>query len=90
MGDFDFNIIVKSLPILWDGLLLSIKLFLIALVGGIFFGTLLANVASDTGFVVVLFPKLGISVTPGVGSQYRERNQEGSKKQGKVFHAGFS
>ncbi len=42
MGDFDFGIIVKNLPLLWDGLLLSLKLFFIALVGGIFFGTLLA------------------------------------------------
>ena len=42
MGDLDFSIIMKNLPILWDGLLLSFKLFGIALVGGIFFGTLLA------------------------------------------------
>ena len=42
MGDLDFSIVVKNFPILWDGLLLSFKLFGIALVGGIFFGTLLA------------------------------------------------
>ncbi|HEX4858586.1 MAG TPA: ABC transporter permease subunit [Usitatibacteraceae bacterium] len=42
MGEFDFAVIVRNLPLLWDGLLLSIKLFAIALVGGIFFGTLLA------------------------------------------------
>jgi len=58
MGDFDFNIIVKSLPILWDGLLLSIKLFLIALVGGIFFGTLLA-LARLSSFRVLSYPATG-------------------------------
>jgi len=42
MGDFDYKIIINNLPFLWDGLLLSLKLFCIALVGGIFFGTLLA------------------------------------------------
>ena len=42
MGDFDFQIIIKNLPLLWDGMLFSIKLFSIALAGGIFFGTLLA------------------------------------------------
>ena len=42
MGDFDYKIIINNLPFLWDGLLLSLKLFGIALVGGIFFGTLLA------------------------------------------------
>ena len=42
MGDFDFGIIVKNLPFLWSGLLFSLKLFAIALAGGIFFGTLLA------------------------------------------------
>jgi glutamate/aspartate transport system permease protein len=42
MGEFDFSVILKNLPILWEGMLLSLKLFVIALVGGIFFGTLLA------------------------------------------------
>jgi glutamate/aspartate transport system permease protein len=42
MGEFDYKIINNNLPFLWDGLLLSLKLFFIALVGGIFFGTLLA------------------------------------------------
>ena len=42
MGDFDYKVIVTNLPFLWDGLVLSLKLFGIALVGGIFFGTLLA------------------------------------------------
>jgi glutamate/aspartate transport system permease protein len=42
MGGFDYQVIIKSLPFLMDGLLLSAKLFVIALAGGIFFGTLLA------------------------------------------------
>lgn len=41
-GSFDFQVIVKSLPFLWKGLQLSLWLTLIAVVGGIFFGTLLA------------------------------------------------
>ena len=41
-GDFDLNVIVKSLPFLWQGLQLSLLLTLLAVVGGIFFGTLLA------------------------------------------------
>ena len=41
-GAFDFNVIVKSLPFLWQGLQLSLLLTLLAVVGGIFFGTLLA------------------------------------------------
>ena len=55
MGDFDFNIIVKSLPILWSGMLLSLKLFGIALVGGIFFGTLLA-MARLSSFKLLSYP----------------------------------
>jgi glutamate/aspartate transport system permease protein len=40
--DFDWNVIWKSREVLWSGMLLSLKLFGIALAGGIFFGTLLA------------------------------------------------
>ena len=58
MGDFDFNIIVKSLPILWSGMLLSLKLFGIALVGGIFFGTLLA-MARLSSFKLLSYPAAG-------------------------------
>jgi glutamate/aspartate transport system permease protein len=39
---FDWNVIWKSRHVLWGGMLLSLKLFAIALAGGIFFGTLLA------------------------------------------------
>jgi glutamate/aspartate transport system permease protein len=42
MGDLDFSIIERNLPFLMAGLWFSIKLFAIALAGGIFFGTLLA------------------------------------------------
>jgi glutamate/aspartate transport system permease protein len=40
--DFDWGVIWKSREVLWEGMLLSLKLFAIALAGGIFFGTLLA------------------------------------------------
>ena len=58
MGDFDFSIIVKSLPILWGGLLLSFQLFGIALAGGIFFGTLLA-LARLSSFKMLSYPAAG-------------------------------
>jgi glutamate/aspartate transport system permease protein len=41
-GGFDWGVIWRSREVLWDGLLFSLQLFAIALVGGIFFGTLLA------------------------------------------------
>jgi glutamate/aspartate transport system permease protein len=58
MGDFDFGVIVRNLPILWDGLLLSLKLFVIALVGGIFFGTLLA-MARLSSYKILSYPAAG-------------------------------
>ena len=58
MGEFDFSIIIKSLPILWNGLLLSLQLFAIALAGGIFFGTLLA-LARLSSFKVLSYPAAG-------------------------------
>ena len=42
MEGFDWGVIWKSREVLWSGMLLSLKLFGIALAGGIFFGTLLA------------------------------------------------
>lgn len=42
MGDFDYQVIVKSLPFLWDGLKVSLWLTFLAIIGGIFFGTILA------------------------------------------------
>ena len=58
MGDFDVNIIIKSLPILWKGMQLSLQLFGIALVGGIFFGTLLA-MARLSSFKLLSYPAAG-------------------------------
>ena len=40
--DFDWSVVWKSREVLRDGMLLSLKLFAIALAGGIAFGTLLA------------------------------------------------
>lgn len=42
MSDFDFNVIINALPALWNGLMLSLWLTFLAMVGGIVFGTLLA------------------------------------------------
>jgi glutamate/aspartate transport system permease protein len=42
MADFDFAVIANNLPFLWQGLQLSLLLTLLAVVGGIVFGTLLA------------------------------------------------
>jgi glutamate/aspartate transport system permease protein len=42
LGSFDFSVIHDSLPFIRDGLLFSLKLTLIAMTGGIVFGTLLA------------------------------------------------
>ena len=42
MEGFDWSVIYKNREVLWEGMLLSLKLFGIALAGGIFFGTLLA------------------------------------------------
>jgi glutamate/aspartate transport system permease protein len=42
MGDFDFGVIVDSLPFLWEGLQLSLFLTFLAILGGIALGTLLA------------------------------------------------
>ena len=58
MGEFDFSIIIKSLPVLWSGLLLSLQLFAIALAGGIFFGTLLA-LARLSSFKLLSYPAAG-------------------------------
>jgi glutamate/aspartate transport system permease protein len=41
-GDFDFSVLVDSLPFLWTGLQFTLKLTLVAMLGGIALGTLLA------------------------------------------------
>ncbi len=42
MGSFDFAVITDNLPFLWSGLQLSLVLTLLAILGGIVLGTLLA------------------------------------------------
>lgn len=42
MNDFDLSVIVNNLPFLWQGLQLSLFLTLLAVIGGIILGTLLA------------------------------------------------
>jgi glutamate/aspartate transport system permease protein len=41
-GDFDFSVLADSLPFLWTGLQFTVKLTVVAMLGGIFLGTLLA------------------------------------------------
>ncbi len=55
MGGFDLDVIVKSLPFLWQGLQLSLFLTFLAILGGIFFGTLLALMRLS-GFVLLSWP----------------------------------
>jgi glutamate/aspartate transport system permease protein len=42
MGDFDFDVIARSLPYLWKGMQYTLTLTLTAMTGGIVFGSLLA------------------------------------------------
>jgi glutamate/aspartate transport system permease protein len=42
MGDFDFSVLLDSLPFLWTGLQFTLKLTIVAMLGGIALGTLLA------------------------------------------------
>jgi glutamate/aspartate transport system permease protein len=41
-SDFDFSVLVDSLPFLWTGLQFTVKLTVVAMLGGIALGTLLA------------------------------------------------
>jgi glutamate/aspartate transport system permease protein len=41
-GDFDFSVLSASLPFLWTGLQFTLKLTIVAMLGGIALGTLLA------------------------------------------------
>src|SRR5688572_29444193 len=58
MEGFDWAIIWKSREVLWSGFLLSLKLFAIALAGGIIFGTLLA-MARLSSWRVLSYPATG-------------------------------
>jgi glutamate/aspartate transport system permease protein len=55
MGSLDFSVVLKNLPVLWEGLKVSLQLFAIALAGGIAFGTLLA-LARLSSFRVLAVP----------------------------------
>jgi glutamate/aspartate transport system permease protein len=57
-GAFDWAVIWKSRQILWDGFVLSLQLFGIALAGGIFFGTLLA-MARLSRWRILSYPATG-------------------------------
>lgn len=51
-SNFDFSVIPVSLPFIWEGLLYSLELTLIAMVGGIILGTLLALARLSGGRVL--------------------------------------
>ena len=57
-GGFDWEVIWRSRQVLWGGLVLSFKLFGIALAGGIFFGTLLA-MARLSSWKILSYPATG-------------------------------
>jgi glutamate/aspartate transport system permease protein len=57
-GAFDWAVIWKSRQILWDGFVVSLRLFAIALAGGIVFGTLLA-LARLSSWKVLSYPASG-------------------------------
>lgn len=57
-GAFDWAVIWKSSGILWDGFMVSLQLFGIALAGGIFFGTLLA-MARLSRWPILSYPATG-------------------------------
>jgi glutamate/aspartate transport system permease protein len=42
LSDFDFGVIIRALPYLWDGMMLSLSLTLLAAAGSIVLGTFLA------------------------------------------------
>jgi ABC-type amino acid transport system permease subunit len=42
MSDFDFGVIVRALPFLWEGMQLTLALTALAMMGGILIGTGLA------------------------------------------------
>jgi len=58
MEGMDWGVVWKSREVLWSGMLLSLKLFVIALGGGIFFGTLLA-MARLSSWKVMSYPAAG-------------------------------
>lgn len=57
-GSFDWGVIWRSREILWDGFVMSLQIFGIALAGGIFFGTLLA-MARLSSWRILSYPASG-------------------------------
>jgi len=41
-GSFDYNVVIRNIPFLWEGMQITLLLTVIAIFGGIFLGTLLA------------------------------------------------
>jgi glutamate/aspartate transport system permease protein len=58
MGELDWSVVWKYREVLWDGMLTSLKLFAIALAGGITFGTLLA-MARLSSYKLLSMPAAG-------------------------------
>jgi glutamate/aspartate transport system permease protein len=56
--DFDWSVVWKNREVLAGGMMLSLKLFAIALAGGIFFGTLLA-MARLSSWKILSYPSAG-------------------------------
>lgn len=54
-SDFDFEVIQRALPYLWEGMQFSLGLTLLAMLGGIFLGTLLALMRLSS-FKVLSYP----------------------------------
>ena len=65
-GAFDFRVIFESLPFLWQGLQLSLLLTVLAVAGGVFFGTLLALMRLSGVRVVSLASALYVNLLRSV------------------------
>ena len=55
MDSFDFNVIERSLPYLWQGMQYTVSLAAVAMTGGIFLGTLLAMARLSSNKPLVWF-----------------------------------
>ena len=54
-ADFDFQVIVEAAPILWRGMLITLLLTVVAITGGILFGTVLALMRLSRFMVLSVF-----------------------------------
>ncbi len=51
LADFDAAVLLRSLPVLWNGMLLTLQLTAMAVVGGLLLGIVLAGIRlSKRGF----------------------------------------